>query len=159
MRIIMRVKSTGSHNFSLVSPLISCELKPWACAEKTEATSSMNIGCLRHKTFPMTQRVYSIWLEMERNRIKHAGVPTFPMSQSGLRTLAHKTWQYQGQTSEFWKSASPDSKDQNLSMAYLISLFLICVSSAQMVSLNHPVHARASFLHLSACVKTQNAFD
>lgn len=40
----------------------------------------------QRETSLMTQRVYSMQLEIVRDRIKLAGVPTFPMSKSRLRT-------------------------------------------------------------------------
>lgn len=64
------------------------------CVEERYRWIRRDIGCLRHKTSLMTQRVYSITLRMGRDRIKLAGVPEFPTSRSRLRTRAptDKTW-------------------------------------------------------------------
>lgn len=97
------------------------------CVEERYRRIHRDIGCLRHKTSLMTQRVYSITLRMGRDRIKLAGVPEFPTSRSRLRTRAP--------TDQTWRDSAFPSvfSTQTLSMAYVLSLLLLCVLASRTV--------------------------
>lgn len=97
------------------------------CVEGRYRWNSRDIGCLRHKTSLMTQRVYSITLQMVvRDRIKLAGVPEFPTSRSRLRTRAttDTKWQYWGFPSVF--SGHQRLKPSSWHISYL---YYFCVFS------------------------------
>lgn len=107
-----------------------------------------DIGCLRHKTSLVTQRVYSITLQMVRDRIKLAVVPEFTTNRSRLRTRAPTGLRIT--SCLLWAAAT-----RNFLMAYITSLFLLCVITSQAVSLKRDICA--SFPNLPACVR-KNAF-
>lgn len=121
------------------------------CVEERYRWIRGDIGCLRHKTSLMTQRVYSITLRMGRDRIKLAGVPEFPTSRSRLRTRAptDKTWRDWA-----FSICLLGAPTQTLLMAYVISLLLLCVFASRAVRLTRRI--RASVPKSAACAKTQD---